>query len=95
MKVRMRVGISGTRNGQDWPPPGGLLDVDDDEGAQLCAGGLAEPFHDPRADVEYAVPPPAEARAEPAAPPAVVAPPEVTTTAAAPVRGRAGQKPQR
>jgi len=47
MKVRMKVGISGTRSGEDWPPPGGTLDVDDEEGMQLCNGGLAEPVAEP------------------------------------------------
>lgn len=44
----MKVGISGTRSGVDWPPIGGTLDVDDEEGAQLCAGGLAEPVAEPQ-----------------------------------------------
>lgn len=48
MKVRMKVGISGTRSGEDWPGPGGILDVDDEEGAALCAGGLAEPVAEPQ-----------------------------------------------
>lgn len=47
MKVRMKVGISGTRSGADWPLPGGVLEVDDAEGAHLCAGGLAEPVAEP------------------------------------------------
>lgn len=61
MKVRMKVGMSGTRNGEDWPPLGGELEVDDDEGAQLCAGGLAEPVAEPE-KVETAVAPKAETR---------------------------------
>lgn len=47
MKVRMKVGISGTRSGVDWPAPGGELEVDDEEGMHLCAGGLAEPVAGP------------------------------------------------
>jgi len=43
MKVLMRVGISGTRSGVDWPQPGQILECDDAEGAQLCAAGLAIP----------------------------------------------------
>jgi hypothetical protein len=58
----MRVGISGSRDGQDWPPIGGELEVSDEEGAQLCAGGLAEPVADTDADVEKAVAPKAETR---------------------------------
>ncbi len=64
MKVRMKVGISGTRNGQDWPPPGGELEVDDEEGAQLCAGGLAEPIAEPQ-KVWTATAPEPEKRDEP------------------------------
>ena len=40
--VRMLVSISGTRDGQDWPARGGLLEVADVEAAALVAGGLAE-----------------------------------------------------
>lgn len=47
MKVRMKVGISGTRSGVEWPPPGQTLEVDDEEGMHLCAGGLAEPVAEP------------------------------------------------
>lgn len=43
MKVRMKVDMSGTRNGQPWPPRGEVADVDDREGADLCAAGIAEP----------------------------------------------------
>jgi hypothetical protein len=46
VKVKMLVGMSGSRGGEDWPPLGGVLEVDDEEGAQLCAGGLAEPVAD-------------------------------------------------
>jgi len=40
--VRMLVSISGTRDGQDWPARGGLLEVAEGEAAALVAGGLAE-----------------------------------------------------
>lgn len=43
MKVRMKVGISGTHDGLDWPARGGVADVSDIEGADLCERGLAEP----------------------------------------------------
>jgi hypothetical protein len=43
MKIRMVQQISGPRDGQDWPAPGDVLVVSDDEGAQLCANGLAVP----------------------------------------------------
>lgn len=58
MKVKMKVQISGTRDGSPWPAPGGVVDVEDAEGADLCAGNLAEPVaSDP---VEKAVAPAAE-----------------------------------
>ena len=43
MKVRMRVSISGTRNGQDWPTHGSIIDLPDAEAAEYCANGMAEP----------------------------------------------------
>lgn len=46
MIVRMRAAISGTRNGEDWPPIGGTVELPDDEAADLCAAGLAIPEPD-------------------------------------------------
>jgi hypothetical protein len=43
MKIRMRVQVSGTRNGQDWPVSGSVIDLPDDEAAQYCAAGMADP----------------------------------------------------
>lgn len=42
MRVRMRVTISGTRNGKPWPPRGKSVDLPDSEAEQMVAGGLAE-----------------------------------------------------
>lgn len=67
MKVRMRVGISGTRSGADWPQRGQILECDDAEGAQLCAGGLAEPVVEDR--TETAVAPEPEKRTAEDVPP--------------------------
>jgi hypothetical protein len=50
----MKVEVSGTRDGQVWPPRGGVLDVEDNEGAALCAAGMADPVKDDK--VEKAVP---------------------------------------
>ncbi len=59
----MVVEISGTRAGQDWPRPGETLEVSDEEGAQLCAGGLARPVAEKDTDTaETAVAPKAETR---------------------------------
>jgi hypothetical protein len=50
----MKVEVSGTRDGQVWPPRGEVLDVEDNEGAALCAAGMADPVKDDQ--VETAVP---------------------------------------
>ena len=42
MQVKMQTQISGTRNGQDWPAKGEIIDLPDDEAKDLIAGGLAE-----------------------------------------------------
>lgn len=68
MKVRMVTPISGGRgDGTAWPPAGGVLEVDAEEGADLCRARLAVPV--PEDDVE--IPEAAqkaieETRAEPA-----------------------------
>jgi len=43
MKIRMKGTISGTRNGQPWPARGVVAEFPDDEGADLCRAGIAEP----------------------------------------------------
>jgi len=55
MRVRMRDQISGTRNGEPWPPPGGEIDLPDVEAVKYCANRLAEPVVVPDADVEKAI----------------------------------------
>lgn len=60
MKVRMRVHVTGTRDGHNWPPIGGELDVPDAEGTQLCAVGMAVPV--PESAVETPKPPAPEQR---------------------------------
>ncbi|MFF4347535.1 hypothetical protein [Streptomyces sp. NPDC001530] len=62
MKVRMKLQISGTRDGQEWPAKGGEVDLPDDEGAQLCASGLAEPLADGNEPENAAAPDTAEKR---------------------------------
>jgi len=49
MKVRMKASISGTRNGQPWPPRGAVAELPDDEAEQLLWLDLAEPA-EPAAD---------------------------------------------
>ncbi|MDP8928668.1 MAG: hypothetical protein M3O70_08870 [Actinomycetota bacterium] len=43
MKIRMKVEVTGTRNGQKWPPVGGVIDLPDDEAAEYCRQGYADP----------------------------------------------------
>jgi hypothetical protein len=54
VKVRIKGDISGSRNGAPWPARGETIELPDDEGAQLCASGLAAPVKN--ADIEEAVP---------------------------------------
>lgn len=61
MRVRMKVGIVGPRDGQDWPKRGGEFVVSDAEGADLCANGYAEPVAE-REQVETATAPKVETR---------------------------------
>jgi len=46
MRVRMRVTMSGTRDGEEWPPRGAETELPDGEAADLCAAGLAVPVSD-------------------------------------------------
>lgn len=54
MRVKMKVSVSGSRDGRSWPPAGGEIDVSDIEAADLCAADLAVPVTDD--GVETAVP---------------------------------------
>lgn len=57
MRVTMRVQISGTRDGREWPAPGGDVELTSEEAAQLCAMGLAETV---KGQVETSKPAPVE-----------------------------------
>ena len=54
MRIRLVGEMSGTRDGQDWPPRGSVVDLPDEEAAQLLARGMARPVED--APVEAATP---------------------------------------
>lgn len=56
MKVKMKVVMSGTRNGESWPLPGNDIEVPDEEGANMCANGLAVPVRSDEDDVEKRAP---------------------------------------
>jgi hypothetical protein len=43
VKVRMRVQVSGQRNGEEWPPRGSVMELPDDEAVGYCQAGMAEP----------------------------------------------------
>jgi len=36
--------MSGTRNGQQWPPRGSVVDLPDEEARQLCEQRMARPY---------------------------------------------------
>lgn len=50
MFVRMKINITGSRDGVPWPPPGGVLEVPDHEGDELVAQGYAEVADGPDAE---------------------------------------------
>lgn len=60
MRVRMTVQVSGMRNGAEWPPRGGTIDLPDDEARQYIEANMAVPAGEsepetataPTADVE-------------------------------------------
>jgi hypothetical protein len=54
VRVRMKVDVSGSRNGVKWPARGETVEVNDEEGTQLCASGIAAPVPDD--EVETALP---------------------------------------
>ena len=65
MLVQMVVKISGTRDGVDWPPIGGVADVSRIEGERLIAARLAKPVEKAakvEPIIETAVAPKAEKR---------------------------------
>ncbi|MGW6395411.1 hypothetical protein ACWFR1_34085 [Streptomyces sp. NPDC055103] len=47
MRVRMRIKISGTRDGEDWPDKDGEITLPDDEAEQLLRYGAAETVTEP------------------------------------------------
>ena len=57
MRVKMKVQLSGTRNGKPWPGMGETLELPGEEAAQMCASGMAETV---KGETEKAVPAKAE-----------------------------------
>lgn len=56
MRVILLGDISGSRDGQDWPPRGSELDLPDDEAALLCAQRMARPVVTELVETEIATP---------------------------------------
>lgn len=52
MKVRMKVSVSGTRNGEPWPARGSVVELPDAEAADYCKSGMAEPITTLGEDIE-------------------------------------------
>lgn len=52
MRIRMKVDVSGMRNGQPWPPKGTVIDLPGDEAVQYCEAGMAFPV--PENEIETA-----------------------------------------
>jgi hypothetical protein len=71
MEVRMRLQISGTRNGVKWPRAGATLTCSNEEGRHLIRAGLADKVAEP---VKAAPAPPKPAPAPPKASEPVAAP---------------------
>ncbi|MET9705367.1 hypothetical protein [Streptomyces griseus] len=80
MRIRMKIAMSGLRNGQPWPPVGQVTDLPTGEAQHLCASGIAEEVNDDPDAEETATPPEAETAKAPDA--------ETTTPPAETKRGR-------
>ena len=74
MRIRMKIAMSGLRNGKPWPPVGQVTDLPTGEAQHLCASGIAEEVADKPPAEETATAPAAETaqvpEAETADPPA-------------------------
>ena len=62
MFIKMKGTVSGSRDGQPWPPSGGVMEVSDEEGRALCEADMATQADGP--DPE-ATEPPVEKRPAP------------------------------
>ena len=55
MKVTLKGNISGSRNGEPWPPAGTEIDLPEDEALALLNSGMARPVNAKDANVETAI----------------------------------------
>lgn len=60
MKIIMKTQISGTRDGVEWPHPGGVIDVPSAEAEALLHAGYAQRPGSAEGDVEQATAPTAD-----------------------------------
>lgn len=55
MKVRMTADVSGTRNGETWPPRGSVVELPDTEAIDYINADMAVPVAMPYGEPEHAV----------------------------------------
>lgn len=60
MQIRMKVHLSGTRDGQEWPSRGSVIDLPDSEATDYINAGVADAVTTFPAPVETATPPTAD-----------------------------------
>lgn len=65
MRIRMKVEMSGTRNGEPWPKRGEVAELPTAEAAHLVGAGIAEEVRHEAPTVETAVAPVAETSEQP------------------------------
>jgi hypothetical protein len=82
LRVKMKVSLTGTRDGEEWPPRGQCADLPDDEATHLVTAGLAGPCAEPCAEPEP----------EPEPEPTPEPEPEVVETATAPRAPRTARR---
>lgn len=80
MRIRMKIALSGLRNGQPWPAVGQTTELPTGEAQHLVASGIAEEVPDGPPAEETATPPPSEDTKAPE--------PETATPPAETKRGR-------
>lgn len=64
MRIVLLGDMTGTRNGQEWPPRGSSVDLPDEEALALIRGKMARPAA-AESDVEHAVSPTTEIEERP------------------------------
>jgi hypothetical protein len=64
-KIRMLVNISGTRDGQQWPPIGGTINLPEAEAEQYVALGYADTVETSKTEKATAAPGEKRARSKP------------------------------